>query len=209
MRSQRLIQFLLLAFIHSGLCSAQAPSSTKPTPAEGDYVSRDFHFKSGEALPELRLHYTTFGKPERDASGKVTNAVLILHGTGGTGHQFLAPQFADVLFGPGQLLDARRRAPRTLPAIRLRRYGRRAARVARERPRPEPSPPGYGHLDGMHAFLGLGRNVSRLHGRAHAARLPAGRDRRTQPPLAQDGDRRHPPGSRLEKWRLQDRKSVV
>src|SRR5215472_2242862 len=108
MRSQRLIQFLILAFIHSGLCSAQAPSSTKPTPAEGDYVSRDFHFKSGEALPELRLHYTTFGKPERDASGKVTNAVLILHGTGGTGHQFLAPQFADVLFGPGQLLDASR-----------------------------------------------------------------------------------------------------
>ena len=48
------------------------------------------------------------GKPERDALGKVTNAVLILHGTGGSGHQFLTPQFADVLFGPGQLLDASR-----------------------------------------------------------------------------------------------------
>jgi homoserine O-acetyltransferase len=54
------------------------------------------------------LHYTTFGKPVRDAGGRVTNAVLILHGTGGTGHQFLQPQFAGVLFGPGQLLDVSR-----------------------------------------------------------------------------------------------------
>lgn len=87
-------------------CSGQ--QSPKPTPTEGDYIAHDFHFKSGETLPELRLHYTTFGKPQKDASGKVTNAVLILHGTGGTGHQFFAPQFADVLFGPGQLLDANR-----------------------------------------------------------------------------------------------------
>lgn len=80
----------------------------KPTPSEADYVAHDFHFKSGETLRELRLHYTTLGKPERDSAGKVKNAVLILHGTGGSGHQFLAPQFADVLFGPGQLLDANR-----------------------------------------------------------------------------------------------------
>ncbi len=88
----------------------QSPSQSeaKLTPLEGDYVSRDFHFKSGETLPELRLHYMTLGKPERDAHGKVTNAVLILHGTGGSGRQFLAPQFADVLFGPGQLLDTSR-----------------------------------------------------------------------------------------------------
>lgn len=78
------------------------------TPHEGDLVVHDFHFKSGEALPELRLHYMTLGQPARDAAGRVTNAVLILHGTGGSGRQFLAPQFAGVLFGPGQLLDARR-----------------------------------------------------------------------------------------------------
>jgi homoserine O-acetyltransferase/O-succinyltransferase len=77
-------------------------------PAEADYIAHDFHFKSGETLPELRLHYITFGKPVKDASGKVTNAVLILHGTGGSGRQFLVPQFAGVLFGPGQLLDANR-----------------------------------------------------------------------------------------------------
>ena len=86
----------------------QQTAASKPAPAEGDYVAHNFHFKSGETLPELRLHYTTFGKPEHDASGRTTNAVLILHGTGGTGHQFLAPVFADVLFGPGQPLDATR-----------------------------------------------------------------------------------------------------
>jgi homoserine O-acetyltransferase len=88
-------------------CFAQQPFA-KPTPTEADYIIHDFHFKSGETLPELRLHYTSFGKPERDATGKVRNAVLILHGTGGSGRQFLAPQFADVLYGPGQLLDATR-----------------------------------------------------------------------------------------------------
>jgi homoserine O-acetyltransferase len=30
---------------------------------------------------------------------------MVLHGTGGTGHQFFRPQFADELFGPGQPLD--------------------------------------------------------------------------------------------------------
>src|ERR1700758_2836814 len=93
------------------VCVAQQAAPTpaaKLAPAEGDYVSHDFHFKSGETLPELRMHYMTLGKAERDSSGKVTNAVLLLHGTGGTGRQFLSPQFADVLFGPGQLLDISR-----------------------------------------------------------------------------------------------------
>ena len=110
MSAPSLVRFgLLVLTAHASLCFGQAPSSvTKPTPTEGDYVIHEFHFNSGETLPELRLHYLTFGKPNRDASGKVTNAVLILHGTGGSGRQFLAPQFADVLFGPGQLLDATR-----------------------------------------------------------------------------------------------------
>ena len=72
---------------------------------EGDHVVRDFRFASGEALPEVRLHYRTLGAPVRDAGGVVRNAVLVLHGTGGTGAQFLAPQFAGELFGPGQPLD--------------------------------------------------------------------------------------------------------
>lgn len=99
----------LVALFQLTYCVAQQPRpGTRPTTNEGDYVIHNFQFKSGETLPELRMHYTTLGKPAHDANGKVTNAVLILHGTGGTGHQFLAPQFADVLLGPGQLLDATR-----------------------------------------------------------------------------------------------------
>ncbi|MHB8411566.1 MAG: alpha/beta fold hydrolase [Candidatus Acidiferrales bacterium] len=84
---------------------ANAPAQTWPT-HEGDFIVHNFHFRDGETLSELRLHYTTLGTPHRDASGRVTNAVLILHGTGGSGHQFLRPVFAGVLFGPGQLLDS-------------------------------------------------------------------------------------------------------
>jgi homoserine O-acetyltransferase len=87
-------------------CSAQQPPSAGAT--EGDFVIHNFQLHSGESLPELRLHYTTLGKPVKDAGGHTTNAVLILHGTGGTGQQFFQPQFASVLFGAGQLLDASR-----------------------------------------------------------------------------------------------------
>lgn len=84
---------------------AAAQASPKYSVTEGDFVARDFKFRSGEQLPQLRLHYRTLGTPARDASGHVTNAVLLLHGTGGSGQQFLSPQFADELFGPDQLLD--------------------------------------------------------------------------------------------------------
>ena len=91
---------------------ASAPSSGQqaglPSTTEGDFVVKNFKFRSGETLPELRLHYTTLGKPVHNAEGRVTNAVLILHGTGGSGQQFLQQQFAGELFGPGQLLDANR-----------------------------------------------------------------------------------------------------
>ena len=104
------IAFLLaiLIGISAALLAQQASPAPKPTPSEGDYTIQDFHFKSGETLAQLRVHYLTLGKPQKDASGKVSNAVLILHGTGGSGRQFLSPQFANVLFGPGQLLDANR-----------------------------------------------------------------------------------------------------
>jgi homoserine O-acetyltransferase/O-succinyltransferase len=73
-----------------------------------DFVIRDFHFASGETLPELRLHYRTLGTPARDGQGVVRNAVLIMHGTTGEGGNFLRPEFAGQLFGKGQLLDASR-----------------------------------------------------------------------------------------------------
>jgi len=102
---------LLTAILVSAvLLRAQAgwAASAELTPKEGDYISKDFHFKSGESLPELRMHYMTFGSPVRDANGQVTNAVMILHGTTGSGSQFLAPQFAGILYSPGQLLDVSR-----------------------------------------------------------------------------------------------------
>lgn len=89
----------------AALLAPAAMAAPAVAPKEGDFVVRDFKFRSGETLPELRLHYTTFGEPKRDAAGRVTNAVMVLHGTGGTGKQFLAPQFADVLLAPGGLLD--------------------------------------------------------------------------------------------------------
>jgi homoserine O-acetyltransferase len=81
-------------------------AATYPTPTQGDWTAKDFKFASGETMAELRLHYTTLGKPEKDARGMVRNAVLIMHGTGGAGTGLLTEAFAGHLFGAGQLLDA-------------------------------------------------------------------------------------------------------
>jgi homoserine O-acetyltransferase len=88
---------------------AQAERATGyPTPVQGDFVVKNFRFTSGEVLPELRLRYRTIGTLARDPQGVARNAVLIMHGTGGTGNQFLRADFAGELFGAGALLDATR-----------------------------------------------------------------------------------------------------
>jgi homoserine O-acetyltransferase len=92
----------------AALLAAPATGASYPPPAEGDFLIRDFRFASGESLPELRLHYRTFGTPRADAHGVVRNAVLILHGTGGSGASLVRAEFAGELFGPGQPLDAAR-----------------------------------------------------------------------------------------------------
>ena len=97
---------LILAGAHAR--AADQLSTTAGAPAEGDYVARNFKFASGEVLPELRIHYRTLGTPQRDAKGIVRNAVLIMHGTTGSGAQFIRPEFSGELFGSGQLLDASR-----------------------------------------------------------------------------------------------------
>ncbi|MGH9355579.1 MAG: alpha/beta fold hydrolase, partial [Terriglobia bacterium] len=97
--------FYLIAVLAAGVLLAPAQ---QPSVQQGDFVVHGFRFRSGERLPALRLHYRTLGKPARNAHGRVTNAVLILHSTGQSGRQFLEPQFAGVLFGQGQLLDTRR-----------------------------------------------------------------------------------------------------
>ena len=83
-----------------------ASAADYPSPTEGDFTIRDFKFGTGETLPELRLHYRTLGTPQKDAQGKTTNAVLIMHGTTGSGAQFIRPEFAGELFGKDQPLDA-------------------------------------------------------------------------------------------------------
>ena len=79
-----------------------------PKSIEDNFIIPNFQFAGGETLPALKLHYTTLGAPRQNPAGIVQNAVLILHGTGGSGHQFLQEYFAGVLFGPGQPLDAAR-----------------------------------------------------------------------------------------------------
>src|SRR5438094_1049900 len=93
----------IFAFPLCILAASFAFAADYPTPTEGDYTIRDFKFTSGETLPELRLHYRTLGKPEKD---KTTNSVLIMHGTTGSGAQFIRPEFAGELFGKDQPLDA-------------------------------------------------------------------------------------------------------
>lgn len=83
-------------------------SLAQGAPVEGDFAAADFTLSSGQSLPGLRMHYRTLGEPRRGSDGRVENAVLLLHGTGGSGAQFLSPQFAGELFGPGQPLDAAR-----------------------------------------------------------------------------------------------------
>src|ERR1700737_2886293 len=97
----RAVTFAVLLVAASSLWAADYPA-----PAEGDFTIRDFKLNSGEGLPELRIHYRTLGKPEKDAQGKTRNAVLIMHGTTGSGAQFIRQEFAGELFGAGQPLDA-------------------------------------------------------------------------------------------------------
>ena len=97
----------MLLFLAAPVAQAAQPA---PAPAawpisESEVVLKDFRFQSGESLPQLRIHYTTLGSPHRNAAGVIDNAIMVLHGTGGTGQQFLRPQFADELYGPGQPLD--------------------------------------------------------------------------------------------------------
>jgi homoserine O-acetyltransferase/O-succinyltransferase len=98
--------YALAAMLCLAAGAARADEPQPVRPREGDFVIHGFHFVSGESLPELRLHYTVFGRPKKDAQGRIANAVLIMHGTGGSGLSLINERFSGELFQPGQLLDA-------------------------------------------------------------------------------------------------------
>ena len=93
---------LLLALVAAPSAELAAQDDT------ASFTLRDVRFASGESLAEARLHVLTMGRPRRDPAGRATNAVLLLHGTGGSGRQFLNPLFAREMFGAGQPLDTAR-----------------------------------------------------------------------------------------------------
>jgi homoserine O-acetyltransferase len=108
----RTAHFVLAAWFLSGsaaLCQTSsapaAPPASKWPAVDGVVSLANFRFGTGETLPQLKLHYLTLGKPHRNAAGHTDNAILLLHGTGGSAHSLLNPIFSDVLFGPGSILD--------------------------------------------------------------------------------------------------------
>ena len=103
----RLLPTLCLGLL-LGAAVPGARAQTTPRGTPGDFVVRDFRLRSGAVLPELKQHFTTFGKPVRDAAGRITNAALLLHGSSGDATQLITPSFMDPLFGAGQPLDTTR-----------------------------------------------------------------------------------------------------
>jgi homoserine O-acetyltransferase/O-succinyltransferase len=105
------MRFLIVMMAALVLLTPHVATAADPGPwpvQDGTHTIRDFRFGTGETLPELRLHYLTLGTPHRDRDGRIDNAVLLLHGTGGDSRSLLNPLFADELFGPGQPLDITR-----------------------------------------------------------------------------------------------------
>ena len=102
----RLVTALMVLLMPATALAQTTKEAAWPNQREGDFIIKDYRFTSGETLPELRIHYTTLGTAKRNAAGEIVNGVLLLHGTSGTGKNWLMPSLAGELFGPGQPLDA-------------------------------------------------------------------------------------------------------
>jgi homoserine O-acetyltransferase/O-succinyltransferase len=101
----RLCTFVTATLLSLTAAAQSTPQATQWPTQDGTYTIHNFHFKDGETIPELRLHYITLGTPHRDAAGHIDNAILLLHGTGGNAHSLTASSLADPLFGPGEPFD--------------------------------------------------------------------------------------------------------
>ena len=185
---------------------------------------KDFGFKSGERLAEIKIHYATFGTLRRDTGGKPANAVLLLHSTGGSLRQYLTPNFAGVLFGAGQLLDAQKyfiivpdnigHGQSSKPSdglhMRFPQYGYDDMIELQYRLVTQ-------ELHVSHLRLVMGASMGGMHtwlwGEQHpdmmdapaAAGEPADRNRRAEPACGEaHADRHDPQRSAVGKWRVQD-----
>lgn len=99
---------LLTIFTSAGRGAQQASAGGAGT--QGDFTIHDFRFHGGEVMPELRIHYVTWGTPKRKATGEIVNAALLLHGTGGAGTNFGGTDgradASNHMIGPGGALDS-------------------------------------------------------------------------------------------------------
>jgi len=106
LRAAHFVLAITLLSCAAATCQTSAAAPTSKWPAiDGTVILQNFQFGTGETLPQLKLHYLTLGTPHRNTAGQTDNAVLLLHGTGGSAHSLLNPIFSDVLFGPGSVLD--------------------------------------------------------------------------------------------------------
>src|SRR5437764_2041697 len=215
--------FRVLTLLLSILVASFATAADYPAPTESDFTIHDFKFASGETLPELRVHYRTLGKPEKDAQGKTTNAVLIMHGTTGSGAQIYSSRICrrairersaarcDEVFHriagrdrSRQIEQAERRHARQIPTLRLYRHGGGRLSPLNGGTRRRSRATGNGNVYGRNAHLVVGRVTSRFYGRAHAAGEFADPDLWAQPCMASHGHRRDPQRSGMDRWRLQN-----
>lgn len=70
-----------------------------------DVELTDVRFRDGGELPRVRIHVSTAGTAHRDATGAITNAVLLLHWTGSSSEVLQSRAFMDALYAPGRPLD--------------------------------------------------------------------------------------------------------
>ncbi|MGA8034586.1 MAG: alpha/beta fold hydrolase [Candidatus Acidiferrales bacterium] len=103
------LRIAILTVLTTTVLASAARSQTdfRKAATGGDFIARNFQFHSGEVMPELKIHYVTWGTPRKNASGEITHAVLLLHGTGGSGMNFagLGGSHANPLLGPGGAVD--------------------------------------------------------------------------------------------------------
>lgn len=102
--ANRLLMLFIFFLLEVPATTARQTVDYASSAKEASFVIQDLSFTSGERLPELRINYVTWGEPKRDKTGKITNAILLCHGTTGSWHSF-ATWWADSMFGPGQALD--------------------------------------------------------------------------------------------------------